>query len=222
MHRSIKPHPQHLRYAACVIAICLVDLCFQHGPHVPRFNTNHWQAHFGENAVKPLRQRSSFQPNALEAIGIVRQHLQESFRLTRHPRFPHDLARIVHNADARFLDRHVESSKIGHAALLLLMLEAAHADLISPSPMSNIPSPHWKWLRRRPRPARSALMRRSSKSGEPRTLHLPSRRSRTAQTLSMLSATRLSPPTASKSTPWPSPGDCRRLTSSASSPKREV
>jgi putative ABC transport system substrate-binding protein len=40
--------------------------------------------------------------------------------------------------------------------------------------------------------------------------------------LSMLSATRLSPPTASKSTPWPSPGDCRRFTSSASSPKREV
>jgi len=24
--------------------------------------------------------------------------------------------------------------------------------------MSNIPSPHWKWLRRRPRPARSALI----------------------------------------------------------------
>src|SRR5262249_34105148 len=53
--------------------------------------------------------------------------LQEGFRLTRHPRFPHDLARIIHDADARFLDRHIESSKIGHAALLLLMLEAADA-----------------------------------------------------------------------------------------------
>jgi hypothetical protein len=52
---------------------------------------------------------------------------------TRHPRFPHDLARIIHDADARFLDRHIESSKIGHAALLLLMLEAADADLVSPS-----------------------------------------------------------------------------------------
>jgi hypothetical protein len=39
----------------------------------------------------------------------------------------------IHNADARFLDRHVESSKMGHAALLLLMLEAASADLVSPS-----------------------------------------------------------------------------------------
>jgi hypothetical protein len=29
-----------------------------------------------------------------------------------------------------FLDRHIESSKIGHAALLLLMLEAADADLV--------------------------------------------------------------------------------------------
>src|SRR5207253_7420948 len=134
---------------------------------------NHRQARFGKNAVKPLRQRSGFQPNSLEAIGVVRKHLQKSFRLTRDPHFPHNLARIIHDADARFLDRDVESSKIGHASLLLLMLEAAHADLISPSPMSNIPSPHWKWLRRRPRPARSALMRRSSKSGEPRTLHLP-------------------------------------------------
>src|SRR5437899_7548023 len=133
MYRSIESRPHHLRYAARVIAVCLVDLCFQHGPHVPRFNTNHWQARFGENAVKPLRQRSSFQPNSLEAIDGVRQHLQESFRLTRHPRLPHDLARIIHNADARLLDRHVESSKIGHAALLLLMLEAAYADLVSPS-----------------------------------------------------------------------------------------
>src|SRR5262249_2676368 len=56
---------------------------------------------------------------------------QEGFRLTRHPRFPHDLARIIHDADARLLDRHIESSKIVHAALLLLMLEAADADLVS-------------------------------------------------------------------------------------------
>jgi hypothetical protein len=62
-----------------------------------RLNTNHWQARFGENAVKPLRQRSSFQLNSLEAIDGVRQNLQESFRLTRHPRFPHDLARIIHD-----------------------------------------------------------------------------------------------------------------------------
>src|SRR6202007_3252363 len=97
---------------------------------------NHWQARFGENAVKPLRQRSGFQPKALEAIDIVRQHLQESFRLTRHPHFPPDLAGIIHNADARLLDRHIQSSKIGHAALLLLMLEAASADLVSPSARS--------------------------------------------------------------------------------------
>jgi hypothetical protein len=71
--------------------------------------------------------------NSLEAIDGVRQHLQESFRLTRHSHFPHDLARIIHDADARLLDRHIQSSKIGHAALLLLMLEAADADLVSPS-----------------------------------------------------------------------------------------
>src|SRR6516164_5986194 len=67
----------------------------------------------------------AFQSNPLETIVVVRQHLQQSFRLTRHPHFPHNLARVIHNADARFLDRHVESSKIVHTALLLLMLEAA-------------------------------------------------------------------------------------------------
>src|SRR6516164_7003554 len=46
-------------------------------------------------------------------------------RASGYPHFPHNLARVIHNADARFLVRHVESSKIVHAALLLLMLEAA-------------------------------------------------------------------------------------------------
>src|SRR6516162_4741174 len=82
-----------------------------------------------ERAARPL----AAQPNSLEAIDGLRKHLQESFRLTRHSRFPHDVARIIHNADARLLDRHVESSKIVHAVLLLLMLEAADADLVSPS-----------------------------------------------------------------------------------------
>src|SRR6266446_9730471 len=133
MHRTIEPHPHHLSYAARIVAVRLVDLCLQHGPHVSCLNTNHRQAPFGENAVKPLRQWSGFQPNSLEAIDGARQNLQESFRLTRHPRFPHDLARIIHNADARLLDRHIEPSKIVHAALLLLMLEAAYADLVSSS-----------------------------------------------------------------------------------------
>src|SRR4029450_10247509 len=115
----------------------LVDQRRQHGPHVPCLNTDHWQARFGENAVKPLRQRPSFQSNSLEAV--EGQNLQESFRPTCHSRFPHDLARIIHNADARLLDRHIESSKIVHVALLLLMLEAAYADLVSPSALSEAP-----------------------------------------------------------------------------------
>jgi hypothetical protein len=36
-------------------------------------------------------------------------------------------------ADARLLDRKVQSSKMVQAALLLLMLEAAISDLVSPS-----------------------------------------------------------------------------------------
>jgi hypothetical protein len=66
-------------------------------------------------------------------VGEVLQYRQQRFRFARHLYFPNDLACVIHDADARFLDRHIESSKIGHAALLLLMLEAADADLVSPS-----------------------------------------------------------------------------------------
>jgi hypothetical protein len=41
-------------------------------------------------------------------------------------------ARVIHNADTRLLDRNVQSGKMVHVALLLLMLEAAaNADLVS-------------------------------------------------------------------------------------------
>ena len=42
-------------------------------------------------------------------------------------------ARVIHNADTCLLDRNVQSSKMVHAALLLLMLEAVTTDLVSPS-----------------------------------------------------------------------------------------
>ena len=40
---------------------------------------------------------------------------------------------VSHNAVAGLLDRNVQSSKIAHAALLLLVLEAVTTDLVSPS-----------------------------------------------------------------------------------------
>src|SRR6476620_3972149 len=72
--------------------------------------------------------------DALEAVGGVLQHRQQRCRFARHLHFPNDLASVIHNADDRVLDRNVQSSKILHAALLLLMLEArSHGDLVSPS-----------------------------------------------------------------------------------------
>src|SRR5262247_2898150 len=87
----------------------------------------------GESTEQPLRQRSSFQSNSLEVVGGVPQHRQESVRFTRHLHFPQDPARVIHNADTRLIDRNVQSSKMVHAALLLLMLEAVITDLVSPS-----------------------------------------------------------------------------------------
>src|SRR4029077_12209454 len=71
-----------------------------------------------------------FQSNPLEAVGGVPQNLQQSCRFARYLHFLHDPARVIHNADAGLLDRYVQSAKMVHAALLLLMLEAVTTDLV--------------------------------------------------------------------------------------------
>src|SRR5262244_2072613 len=130
MHRSIKPDPHHLCYAARIVAVRLVDLCLQHGPHVSCLDTNHWQARIGENAVKPLRQRPSFQPNSLEAIDGVRQNCSRAAGSLATLASRTILPASSTMQNARFLDRDIQSSKIVHAALLLRMLEAADVDLV--------------------------------------------------------------------------------------------
>src|SRR5665811_747868 len=85
---------------------------------------------FGKSTEKPLRQRPGFQSNSLEVVAEARQHRQQRLGFARRLYFPHGPACIIHNADARLLDRHVESSKMVHAALLLLMLEAVTTDLV--------------------------------------------------------------------------------------------
>src|SRR5437879_8957700 len=77
MHRTIKPRPHHLRYAARIVAVRLVDLRLQHRLHEPRLNADHRQSCFGESAEQPLRQGSSFQPNSLEVVGEVLQYRQQ-------------------------------------------------------------------------------------------------------------------------------------------------
>src|SRR5947208_14876054 len=133
VHRTVKSHSHHLRDAAGIIAIRLVDLCLQHGSHVSCLDTDYRQTCFGEGAVKPLRQRYAFQANPLEVASGILENRQQSLRFARYLHFSNDLARVIHNADAGLLDRHVQSSKMVHAALLLLMLEAASTDLVSPS-----------------------------------------------------------------------------------------
>jgi hypothetical protein len=75
------------------------------------------------------------EPSNVVSLTAQRERRQPPSRgWLREPRLPAagSLA-VIHNADARLLDRNVQSSKMVHAALLLLMLEAAYADLVSPS-----------------------------------------------------------------------------------------
>src|SRR6476661_8184868 len=67
-----------------------------------------------------------FQSDPLEAVGGVPQNLQQGCRFARYLHFLYDLARVIHNADTGLLDRNVQSTKMLHAALLLLMLESVH------------------------------------------------------------------------------------------------
>src|SRR5215470_12712941 len=53
-----------------------------------------------------------FQANSLEVVDRVRQHPQQSVGFARYLNLTNDLARLVHNADAGLLDRHVQSSKM--------------------------------------------------------------------------------------------------------------
>src|SRR5438477_8784182 len=70
---------------------------------------------------QPLRQRPSFQSDPPKAIRRIPQYLQQIVGLARNLNLPNDLARAIHNADARVLDRYVQSSKMVHAALLLML-----------------------------------------------------------------------------------------------------
>src|SRR5437762_217844 len=103
MHWAVKSHSHHLRDAARIITIGFVDLCLQHRSHVPRLNTDHRQVRFTKRAEQPLRQRPSFQSDPLKAIRRITQYLQQSIGLARNLNLPNDLARAIHNADARVL-----------------------------------------------------------------------------------------------------------------------
>src|SRR6202043_1768283 len=89
---------------------------------------------------QPLRKWPGFQSNSLEVIGGVLQCRQQRFGFAGYLHFPNNPARVIRNADAGLLDRYVQSGKMVHAALLLLMLEARnHGDLVSPSARSAAP-----------------------------------------------------------------------------------
>src|SRR6516162_6258004 len=84
----------------------------------------------GNSASARALNKPGFQSDPLEAVGGIPQNLQKCLGLARQLHFLHDLARIIQNADTRLLDRYVQSGKMVHAALLLLMLEAVTTDLV--------------------------------------------------------------------------------------------
>jgi hypothetical protein len=80
------------------------------------------------------RKRQAALPQKRQSMISPGNIMSRTLRFARYLHFPYDPARVIHNADAGLLDRYVQSRKMVHAALLLLMLEAViTTDLVSPS-----------------------------------------------------------------------------------------
>jgi hypothetical protein len=94
----------HLRYAACIIPISLINLRFQKSLGMPGLDANHRQAGIRESAVQPLRQRASFKPNSHEAIARISEDLQEILGVRCNLALELDTTCLVDDADRCFLD----------------------------------------------------------------------------------------------------------------------
>ena len=84
-----------------------------------------WSAQAGEKSIIAITRSGLRGELSKGPFGLLlgpRRLLEQNQELGRAG--PNDLARLIHNADAGHLDRYVQSSKIVHAALLLLMLGA--------------------------------------------------------------------------------------------------
>ena len=66
--------------------------------------------------IRPLGLRPRVQSDPLETVWGVPQYCQQRLRFARNLHFSNDLARLIHNADGRVLDRDVQSSKMVLAA----------------------------------------------------------------------------------------------------------
>jgi len=115
MNRFEEADPHHLRDAACIVAVGLVDLLrLQQGLHVPGLDADYRKARFGQTVHQPLRQRPGSNPDPAIVAANGRQQHGYVIRLGRHLALAHDLARIVRHAHRRLLHRDVQTYEMRH------------------------------------------------------------------------------------------------------------
>ncbi len=70
MHRLEQPDPHHLRDAARIVAVALVDLLpLEQRLHVPSLDADNRQPGGSQTVDQPLRERAGFDPDP--AIGLA-------------------------------------------------------------------------------------------------------------------------------------------------------
>jgi signal transduction histidine kinase len=97
---------------------------------MPRLDTDHRKARFSERAVKPLRQRSSFQSNSLEMVGGVRQLAQVQAAQARARGAPADQVQEAEEVRGRrVLTAYAPVAPLGWFMFVELPIEEAYAPL---------------------------------------------------------------------------------------------
>jgi hypothetical protein len=103
MHRAIKA-PHHLGHAARIVASVLL-ICACNTARMCRVSTQITGKPTSARALKSHCERGPASGPIRLRRWIAFQNLQQGCRQDRYLHFPHDLARVFHNADAGLLDR---------------------------------------------------------------------------------------------------------------------
>jgi len=121
MDRPVEPDAHHLRDAAGIIAVRLVNLRRERRLHVPRLDAHGRQTCFRERAIEPLRQRSRLEPDTAQRGRVPLQGVDQRRGLARNPRLSDHPSALVDDAEAGDPHGNVQASEVRHGCAPLLL-----------------------------------------------------------------------------------------------------
>jgi hypothetical protein len=109
------------------MAVCLVRHHLQHAARMARVEANEGNLARRQRIPEPDGQRAGFHPNPFEIFGPFRKPAGNCIRACRHLGFGQKPTIPIHNANRRFLLRHVQRCKYTHGILHVQAASTAEA-----------------------------------------------------------------------------------------------